>query len=63
MNKASKEATGMDYSRVTSMVNKASRFGKISPGLKFLADLLAPLGAMMGGATGDFWREYLKQGN
>lgn len=63
MNKASKEATGMDYSRVTSAVNKASRFGKISPGLKFLADLLAPLGAMMGGAAGDFWREYLKQGN
>jgi len=34
---------------------------KISPLVRFLADLLAPLGAMMGGKTGEFWRGYLQQ--
>jgi hypothetical protein len=27
--------------------------------VRFLADLFAPLGALMPGEVGDFWREYL----
>lgn len=29
--------------------------------MKFLADLLAPIGALMGGEVGEFWRNYMKQ--
>lgn len=34
---------------------------KLHPFIRFLADLLAPIGAMMGGKMGEFWKNYLKQ--
>ncbi len=64
LNQAAKKATGLDYTRMASTANKLSRWsGKLSPFVKFLADMIAPIGAMMGGESGEFWREYLKQWN
>lgn len=51
----------MGYVQMTKMVNKAKSSSNIHPTIRFLADLLAPLGAMFNGETGDFWREYLRQ--
>lgn len=33
----------------------------LSPFVRFLADLFAPLGALFGGEVGDFWRRYLHE--
>lgn len=33
----------------------------MDPSLKFLADLLAPLGAMLGGKSWEFWKKYLQE--
>lgn len=64
LNKAAKSATGVEYNRIASTVSKLSRWsGKLSPFVKFLADMIAPIWAMMGGESGEFWREYLKQWN
>lgn len=50
-----KKATGL------TMAEVSRNDIKLSPFIKFLADLLAPFWAMMGWASGDFWRSYLKQ--
>lgn len=64
LNKAAKSATGLDYNRIASTASKLSRWsGKLSPFVKFLADMMAPIWAMMGWESGEFWREYLRQWN
>jgi hypothetical protein len=63
LNKAAKDATGMDYKKLAKTVNTVRGTGKLSPFVKFLADLLAPIWALMWGEAWEFWRNYLKQGN
>jgi hypothetical protein len=49
----------MGIQQIERVAKKISR-SKLSPFVKFLADLFAPLGALMPGEVGEFWREYLK---
>lgn len=63
LDRAAKDATGMDYKKLAKTVNTVRGNGKLSPFVKFLADLLAPIWALMPGETWEFWRNYLKQWN
>lgn len=56
--KAFTSSTGVDASRAEKAIKQISR-NKLSPLMRFLADLFAPLGALMPGEVGDFWRDYL----
>ncbi len=51
--------TGIDGNKAEVAIKKMSREG-LSPLVRFFADMFAPLGALMPGEAGDFWREYLK---
>lgn len=51
--------TGIDGDKAEIAIKKISRNG-LSPLVRFFADMFAPLGALMPGEAGDFWREYLK---
>jgi hypothetical protein len=51
LDRAAKDATGMDYKKLAKTVNTVRGNGKLSPFVKFLADLLAPIGALMPGET------------
>lgn len=50
-----KKNTGLSMKEVSKVT------GKLSPFVKFLADMLAPLGALMDWEVGEFWRNYMKQ--
>lgn len=54
------ESTGIDGKKAETAIKKISR-NKLSPLVRFLADLFAPLGALMPWEVGDFWREYLQK--
>lgn len=56
--KAFTDATGIDGNKAEKAIRRMST-QNVSPIIRFLADLLAPLGAMMDGKTGEFWRSYL----
>lgn len=58
LERQAKSSTGMGVQQIERIAKKVSR-SKLSPFVKFLADLLAPFGAMMPWETGAFWREYL----
>lgn len=60
LDKQAKSSTGMGIQKVERVAKKISR-SKLSPFVKFLADLIAPFGAMMPGETWAFWREYLNK--
>lgn len=59
LEKNARESTWMGVKQIERVAKKISR-SKLSPFVKFLADLFAPLGALMPGEVGEFWREYLK---
>lgn len=56
-----KDSAGINTDKEIQNVQKSISRKWLSPFVKFLADLLAPLGALMGGEAGDFWRRYLSQ--
>lgn len=58
--KAFTDATGVDGWKAEKAIGRISR-SKLSPLVRFLADLLAPLGALMGGEVGEFWRKYMAE--
>ncbi|MBP7822721.1 hypothetical protein KA050_00010 [Candidatus Gracilibacteria bacterium] len=63
LNKGAKMATGLTADRIKDVANKVSR-GKLSPFVKFLADIFAGIGASLeqaGLLPGTFWTDYLRQ--
>jgi len=52
--------TGVDSGTAERMAGKVSRWS-LSPFVRLLADIIAPIGALMGGEVGDFWRKYLSE--
>lgn len=54
------QKTGISRDKIEKMMGWVNR-DKLHPFIRFLADLLAPIGAMMGGKMGEFWKNYLKQ--
>ncbi len=58
--KAFTSSTGIEGRKAEKALQKMSH-QKISPLIRFLADLFAPIGAMMDWKTGDFWRGYMNQ--
>lgn len=53
------EATGLPANTVQKMAQTMSTRDNLSPLVRALADIFAPLGALMGGDVGAFWRNYL----
>ncbi len=53
------EATGVNEKQMNKIAARVNK-GWLSPFVKFLADLLAPIGAMMGWEVWDFWRKYME---
>lgn len=51
---------GVSSSTAGDVMRQVSR-GNLSPFVRFLADLFAPLGALFGWEVGDFWRRYLHE--
>lgn len=52
-------ATGVSGAKVETAIKHIDK-SKLSPLMRFLADIFAPFGALFPGKAGDFWREYLK---
>ena len=52
-------ATGVSGEKVETAIKHIDK-SKLSPLMRFLADIFAPFGALFPGKAGDFWREYLK---
>lgn len=55
------EATGLHANTVQKMAQTMSTRDNLSPLVRALADIFAPLGALMGGDVGAFWRNYLSE--
>lgn len=56
------DATGLDGGKEIQQINKIIRsWRKLSPFVKFLADLLAPFWALFPGEAGNFWRRYMAE--
>lgn len=60
LEKSARASTGLWVQQIEQVAKKISR-SKLSPFMRLLADILAPIGAMMPGEAGEFWREYLRQ--
>lgn len=52
--------TGVSKGVAKKVMWQISR-GNLSPFVRFLADLFAPIGALLAGEVGDFWRRYLHE--
>ncbi len=55
------EATGLPANTIQKMAQTMSTRDNLSPLVRALADIFAPLGALMGGEVGAFWRNYLNE--
>ncbi len=55
------QATGLPANTVQQMARTLSTRENLSPLVRALADILAPLGALMGPPIWDFWRNYLNE--
>lgn len=52
---------GLPENTVQQMAKTLSTRDNLSPLVRALADIFAPLGALMGGDVGAFWRNYLSE--
>jgi CHAP domain len=55
------QATGLPANTVQQVARTLSTRDNLSPLVRALADIFAPLGALMGGDIGEFWRNYLNE--
>ena len=55
------QATGLPANTIQQITRTLSTRDNLSPLVRALADIFAPLGALMGGDVGAFWRNYLNE--